>query len=76
MAVSLTTITNVSKQVIPVLVNSISLDKASVNSDVAPEVAQQMSIAPGSAVTLESRRLDSAQLDQLRRKRLITFAVA
>lgn len=75
MAVSLTTITNISKQIVPVLVNNIALSSASAGSDIPAARAEQMSIAPGSEFSIESRRLDTAQLEQLRRLKLITFVV-
>jgi hypothetical protein len=75
MASALTTITNISNQNIPVLVDEVPLNKANPASDVSPATALQMQITPGSQVTLESRRLDLGQLEQLRRKGLITFQV-
>lgn len=73
MATALTTITNISKQAVPVLVNEITLSSANANSDIAAATASQMSIPPGSQVSLETRRLDLGQLEQLRRLGLITF---
>ena len=68
------TITNISKQVIPILVNEIATSDASSTSDIAPSVAQQMQIAAGAQVTIETIRVDVGQLDQLRRKKLISYS--
>lgn len=76
MATSITTITNISSQVIPILVNPIAVDKASVNSDLPPDDARQLQIPAGSSTRIETARLDAGQLDQLRRKRLLTYSVA
>ena len=73
MAAALTTITNISKQTIPILVNEIARDKANAESDVPPATAQQMFISPGSPLTIETKRVDLGQLEQLRRKGLLTF---
>ena len=73
MATALTTITNISKQVVPILVNEISLSTANSLSNITPATASQMAIPPGAQVTLETQRLDQGQLEQLRRLRLITF---
>lgn len=73
MAVSVTTITNISRQVIPILVNEIAASKASENSDLPPSDARQLSIQPGSEIRIETSRLDIGQLDQLRRKALLTY---
>lgn len=73
MATAITTITNISQQVVPILVNEIASNKANVNSGVAANIANQMQIAPGSQVTIESQRIDTAQLERLRGLKLITF---
>lgn len=73
MATAITTITNISQQVVPILVNEILASKASTSSDVASNVANQMQIAPGSQVTIETQRLDTGQLERLRGMKLITF---
>lgn len=75
MATSLTTITNISKQNIPILVDSISNSAASTGSDIPASRAEQMQIAPGAEFSIESRRLDKGQLEQLRRLGLITYVV-
>ncbi len=76
MAAALTTITNTSKQIVPILVNAIASDKANANSDIAANVAQQMQIAPGAETTIETKRIDLGQLDQLRRKGLLTYTTS
>jgi len=73
MASNLTTITNISNQIIPILVNSIGPASANENSDLRSQVSNQTSIVPGAQITLETLRLDLAQLQQLGRKKLITF---
>lgn len=76
MATSITTITNQSKQVVPVLVSAIPLDKASANSDLDAADARQMQLPAGSSIRVETRRLDLAQLDQLRRKGLLSYTTS
>lgn len=73
MAASLTTITNVSNQVIPILVNRISLDKANSSSDLAANQARQLSIPPGAQIKIETQRLDLGQLDRLQNLKVITY---
>jgi len=68
-----TTITNTSNQIIPILVGSTTLAKADPASDLTALLAEQTSIAPGAQLTIETSRVDLGQLEQLRRKRLITF---
>jgi len=75
MATSLTTITNVSKQVVPILVNSIPTANAASGSDIPSATASQMPIAPGAEFSIESRRLDQGQLEQLRHLGLLTYVV-
>jgi len=70
---ALTSITNISKQVVPILVNDIAIDIADAGSDIPPTRAQQMQIAPGAEVEIESSRVDLAQLEQLQRLKLLTF---
>ena len=72
---ALTSITNISKQVVPILLNNISLENASADSDIPSTRAQQMQIPPGTEVEVESSRVDLAQLEQLQRFRLLTFIV-
>lgn len=73
MANNLTSITNVSKQVVPILIDAISLATANSASDLAPSRAEQMGIAPGAEVELETSRIDIGQLEQLQRLGLLTF---
>lgn len=73
MATRLTTITNISNQTIPILVNAILATKASANSDIEPAKAESMQIPPGAQVKIETQRIDTAQLEQMQRKGLITF---
>lgn len=68
-----TTITNTSNQVIPILVGSTTLAKADSSSSIAPLIAEQTRIAPGAQLVIETSRVDLGQLEQLRRKSLITF---
>jgi len=73
MATRVTTITNISTQTIPILLNAIDLDKAAATSDIDPTRAEQLSIAPGAELVIETQRIDIGQLEQLQRKNLITF---
>jgi hypothetical protein len=72
-AATLKTITNISKQSVPILVNEIDLSSAHDNSSLAPTEARQISIPPGSELAIEDSRIDIGQLEQLRRLGLITF---
>lgn len=74
MATALTTISNISNQVVPVLVNEIALAKANNLSDLASQTANQMQIPPGSQVRVETQRLDLGQLERLQNLKLITFS--
>lgn len=68
-----TTITNISNQIIPILVGSTTLENANPDSSVDPLRAEQVSVGPGSQLTIEVNRVDVGQLDQLRRKQLISY---
>jgi hypothetical protein len=68
-----TTITNTSNQVIPVLVGSTTLAEADPNSSIPPLTSEQVAIASGAQLVIETGRVDIGQLEQLRRKRLITY---
>lgn len=70
---TLTTITNISNQVIPVLVESIDSDIASDSSDVDASLSRQVQIAAGAQLRVETARVDLAQLDRLRSYRLISY---
>lgn len=72
-AAALTTITNISVQTVPILVNSIDSDRANDASDVAASQTSQLQMTPGSQLTVESQRLDPGQLEQMARMRLITY---
>jgi hypothetical protein len=73
MAANLTDITNISSQVVPVLVNEIALANVNANSDMPSTTANQTQIAPGAGLTIETTRIDVGQLEQLQRLGLITF---
>jgi hypothetical protein len=73
MASNLTTVTNKSQQVVPILINEVSLANANAGSDIAATRAEQMSIPPGSEVEIETSRVDVGQLEQLQRLGLISF---
>jgi len=75
MAISLTTITNLSKQIVPILISNIALSSASSGSDIAASKAEQIQIAPGAEFSIESRRTDQGQLEQLQRMQLITYVI-
>jgi hypothetical protein len=70
---ALTSITNVSNQVVPILLDDIAVANADAASDIPPTRTQQMQIAPGAEVEVESSRVDLAQLEQLQRLQLLTF---
>lgn len=72
---ALTSITNVSKQVVPILLDDIAVVNADASSDIPPTRSQQLQIAPGAEVEVESSRIDLAQLEQLQRLKLLTFVV-
>lgn len=70
---NLTTITNISNQTVPILVDTVSADGSNVNSDIDRRVTNQTGIAPGAQLTVETARIDEGQLDQLRRLKLINY---
>jgi uncharacterized lipoprotein YbaY len=76
MATATVTITNISKQIIPILVNSITTSSVNSSSTIDSTVASQMSIPPSSQVIIERQRISLAQLDQLRKKSLITYTTS
>jgi len=69
----LTTITNISKQTVPILVNDIPNNLANQNATIPAKEARQLSLAPGSQTVVESQRIDLGQLERLQSLRLITF---
>jgi hypothetical protein len=73
MASNLTTITNKSKQTVPILVNAISIADANLSSDLDPARAEQTMIPAGSELEIETGRIDVGQLEQLQRLNMITF---
>ena len=70
---ALTSITNVSNQVVPILIGTIPYDKAITGSDIPAAASQQLQLQPGSEVEVESNRLDLAQLESIQNKKLIRF---
>lgn len=73
MASNLITITNISKQIIPILVDSIANNQSLAGSTIPASKAEQLTIAPGAELSIEQRRVDIAQLSQLRKLGLITY---
>lgn len=73
MATKLTTITNISNQIVPILLNDIASSKANTLSDVVASEKRQLSIIAGAQVRVESQRLDLSQLTRLRSLGLLTF---
>jgi hypothetical protein len=73
MATSLTTITNTSTQVIPILINSIDPGNVNANATIAAKEARQLQLPPGSETKIETQRIDNAQLERLQSLRVITF---
>lgn len=74
MAIGITTVNNVSPQVISILVNEVALDRVSTASDLGAAIAASVAIPPGKSLTLETSRVDVGQLDQLRKKKLISYS--
>jgi hypothetical protein len=72
-AATLKSITNISKQAVPILVDDIDLTSAHASSSLDPTDARQVQIPPGAVLNIEENRIDIAQLEQLRRKGLISF---
>lgn len=73
MASNLTTITNISNQVVPILVNNIASSGAQAGSDLEASRSEQTFIPPGAEINIETNRVDVAQLEQMRRNKLIRF---
>jgi len=73
MASNLTTITNISRQTIPILVNNITLAQVQPGSDLANTRAEQTLIPSGAELNIETIRIDIGQLQQLQRLNLITY---
>jgi len=67
----LKTVTNTSKQTVPIIVNTISESTKNSKSDVPASKSYQLQIPPGSQLAVESSRLDNAQLEQLQSLGLI-----
>ena len=70
---AITTITNVSTQSIPVIVNSILPANADTASDISASTDKTIYLVAGAELNIESSRIDLAQLDQLRNKNLIIY---
>lgn len=73
MASNLTTITNISKQIVPILVNATTTAAVQAGSDLPETTAEQTTIPPGAELNIETNRVDIGQLEQLQRIGLITF---
>ncbi len=73
MATSLITITNISNQAVPILINNILLEKSNSNSDFGYSKANQTVMAPGTQMTIEKQRIDIGQIDRLRGLGLLTY---
>lgn len=72
---SIITITNISNQNVQVNYGTIPAQKASENSELPPSKSGQLSMQSGSSIRLETKRVSIGQLDQLRRKRLLTYSI-
>jgi hypothetical protein len=70
---ALTSICNISKQVVPILINEVALESVDAGSEVASTRSEQMHLPPGSEVEIETSRIDIGQLEQLQRLQLLTF---
>lgn len=73
---SITTINNISNQVIQISYSRISTQKASANSDLAPSKSGQLIMQSGKSIRIETSRIDVGQLDQLRRKRVLSYVTS
>jgi hypothetical protein len=71
----ITCISNVSNQMIPVILSKIALAKKETSSNVDYYREGMLQIAPGAAVDVESTRLDDGQLIQLKNMGLISTVV-
>lgn len=74
MAIGTTTVNNISPQVISILVNEVPSDRTAASSDLTPTTAASVAIPPGKSLVVETSRVDVGQLDQLRRKKLISYS--
>jgi len=72
-ASNLITITNVSKQLIPILVNETTIAGIQAGSDLPETVSEQTFIPPGAELNIETNRVDIGQLEQLQRLGVIRF---
>ncbi len=70
---SLTTISNISQQTIPILINTITEANAAAASDV-PATQSELRLAPRTEASIETIRTNVAQLEQLANRRLITYS--
>ena len=73
---SIITITNISNQTVQVSYSRIATAKASTNSELPPSKGGQLNIGSGKSIRLETSRIDIGQLDQLRRKRLLSYTTS
>jgi hypothetical protein len=74
MATDMIVISNTSRQGIPILINAIDSADANENSDIVASLASQLTIPVGAQLNIERQRVDVGQLDQLRRKKLISYS--
>lgn len=73
MAANITTITNVSKQAIPILIDSIQNESAQTGSNFEASRSESTIISPGAEVNIETNRVDLAQLIKLQQLKVIRF---
>lgn len=66
-------ITNISKQVITILINSIEEHKANPNSNVPHNKGGVYHMTTGSSMTIELERINANQLNQLQHLGQITY---
>ena len=71
----ITSISNVSNQMVPIMLSKIALAKEETASDVNYNKEGALQIAPGAAVDVESVRLDDGQLINLKNLGLISTTV-
>tara|TARA_R110000751_G_C13716069_1_gene474938 strand:- start:631 stop:855 length:225 start_codon:yes stop_codon:yes gene_type:complete len=70
---ALVTISNVSNQTVPILVEKTTLANSDAQSDISYFKSESTHLQPGTDLTVEAIRVDLAQLDQQRRLGSISF---
>tara|TARA_R110000765_G_scaffold42191_3_gene89369 strand:+ start:450 stop:683 length:234 start_codon:yes stop_codon:yes gene_type:complete len=71
----ITSVSNISNQVVPIMLSKIALAKKETTSEVNYNKEGALQIAPGAAIDVESVRLDDGQLINLKNLGLISTTV-